>query len=381
MTESDSSASPPDYDSLFANDNNHIDNTISSTTSTPLPHNRKIYFTYPATQNSFQKGFLGVEDASICGTLHLRYSLARPLLATKITLAFTGKLKIEFEQSPLNFNSTRLKSEKIYKDQTIYSETLDLWSSALHGEFQEIDRLDLPFQFDLPANLEPTISLKPENQFYNVYYTLKATIHQKPDFWRLQRKVINLKINCPLDRYSKPPTPWQIDNSAHYLSSYDDEEAISRGIGYDLSLAQRKTPLNSKLNATLNLIFHDARINLKKILCILEERYVIGADGITSKLNKREVTCASVKGTAIAILPGLKNESCVQIAVEVPGKDKVFCSMKTSNVQIRHFLKVLLKLGNADDVELETEIKIINPTININANATIDEQLPSYQVI
>ncbi|CAG8479491.1 10438_t:CDS:1 [Ambispora gerdemannii] len=375
---SDTESSPPDYSSLFDSNNDLpaiINNNNNNTISPTSPHNQKIFFTYPATQTSFQKGFLGVEDASICGTLHLRYSRIRPLLATKIMLTFTGKLKIVLEKSYVGFRTNDLMNKKIFKDQTIYSKTLDLWSSATYeSEFQAINCLDLPFQFDLPAYLESTISLKPENQCYaRIYYTLKATVHQKPDIRRLLRKTKILKVNCLLDRYS---TPWQINNSEFCLSSYDDEKAISRGIGYNLSLAQRTILLNSRLNVTLNLIFHDARINLKKILCILEERYVICVDDITSKIKKSEVTRACVKGVAIAILPGPKNESCVQISVEVPGKDKVFCSMKSSGVRIRHFLKLLLRLGNAEDIELETEITIINPATNINA--MIEEQLPGY---
>src|SRR5688572_23158483 len=148
------------------------------TASTPHPNDYiksdyRMFFTFHPEQSSFLSGYLGVNMATISGTLLIRLSQA--IKVKEINLYFTGREKVELH---------KIKNEKI-----IVEKHEKLWTTTDSIGYELIKDLTLPFEFQLPSDAIESFN----SNFGSIQYTLKAIINKKQ-----KRKKIWIEVIIPI---------------------------------------------------------------------------------------------------------------------------------------------------------------------------------------
>ncbi|CAG8665592.1 6586_t:CDS:1, partial [Diversispora eburnea] len=164
-----------------------------------------------------------ITESSVSGILELNFLPDKPAHAKQIDITLKG---VEY----VFWTEKHGESTKVHRHKEILiCQDICVWRSH-DNTYQEINELQFPFQFELPNHLPSSVKFAREES--KIYYSLKASMKQESSMLKFLGSTESIKIRCPITRYSLFPT---ISNPTHF-SNYDDPSAVSRGIGYSLSL-------------------------------------------------------------------------------------------------------------------------------------------------
>ncbi|KAG9299957.1 hypothetical protein G9A89_009685 [Geosiphon pyriformis] len=305
-------------------------------------HSEKAFFSFLPNQNTFQKGFLGVEQASISGRFHLRYSAREPLHAKNIWIVFEGHEDVFWENRDTQSNKPRGANKNLC------SFSVEIWRGS-NNQFEKITHLDLPFDIPIPENLPSSIELP--HQRGKIYYKLKASILRHPNLLQSDHK--HVEACCLITRYASPHSP----DLTRWI---EWEDAKLKGVGYDVSLPFSSYSRSSEISVPVKLIFYKPLVYLKSINVAIKEYREI-RQGNKKWLQKKYVARTRLAGKQVPALSDSSANVCSTIVkLMVPEEGKIFNSLNSNNITISHKLKVKIMFGRASNVNLAKEIKIEN---------------------
>ncbi|CAG8632172.1 10863_t:CDS:2, partial [Diversispora eburnea] len=204
-------------------------------------YSEKLSFCYAPGHSQFQDGYIGINESSVSGILELNFPSDDPVHDKQIDITLKG---VEY----VFWTENHGKNSKTYRHKEILiCQDICVWRSH-DNTYQQINELQLPFQFELPDNLPSSVKFAREES--KIYYSLKASMKQESSMLKFRGSTKFIKIRCPITRYSLFPTisiPTQFSN-------YDDPSAISRGIGYSVSLEHNCIPPRN--DTILNSVRH-----------------------------------------------------------------------------------------------------------------------------
>ncbi|CAB4375900.1 unnamed protein product [Rhizophagus irregularis] len=315
----------------------------------------KVCFSYPGNQNHFQTGYYGIDaDVSIAGTLHIKFSSSKPLLATKIELILKGYEKVEWVE-------TYGKTTITYSANDVFlNQPLQLWkTSDPNGDYEKIQIMDIPFEIKLPENLPPSIKIDQGEGKIN--YKLIANISRKGNLWKFKRseKCVELSIN--LDKYFLLPT----DLNPFNWYQFNDSEAISRGLGYNITL--ENSIGGPKIPFIINSIlkFYNQDFKITKIFFGIKEYHKLSTKA-NSKKSSFYIVEKNIKREEI--YSNYNDEVKLQTELEIPEwieknkKNPCWDINDRKHIIVSHKVKIKIHCGGifTSNIKLDNEVEIKN---------------------
>ncbi|CAG8710628.1 5573_t:CDS:1, partial [Acaulospora morrowiae] len=223
-----------------------------STTGPKLPisrNSRKAFFSFSNGATSFQQGCLGEQQATISGVLNIRYTDKKPIFAKKIEISFVGKEYAFFRGTVSEDQKTKNDDDEISDDEIsddeipeddgtfsthtakrkIFETSVCIWKSQSKGSYEGVKFLDLPFKFQLPDNLPPSICM--DRGWGRIYYMLKAVISRQPINPDSNKSRKMIKMMVPVVRYTATPSP----TPSRWFAK-EEGPVVTRSVCYDVSL-------------------------------------------------------------------------------------------------------------------------------------------------
>jgi hypothetical protein len=316
----------------------------------------KVCFSYPGNQSHFQTGHYGIDtDVSIAGTLHIRFHSSEPLLATKIELILKGYEKVEWIE---NYGKTTITYSA--EDTFLYLQS-ELWkTSDINGNYEQIQHMDLPFEFKLPENLPSSIRI--DDGEGKVRYKLIANINRKRNLWKFKGSEKCVELPIDLDKYFSPPTDLKPLN----WYQFNDSEAISRGLGYNITLENSIGGPNIPFVINSILKFHKQDFKITKILFGIKEYHKLTTKGKTSKKSSFYVVEKIIKGDEI--YSNSNDEVKIQAILEIPEwseknkKNPCWTTNDRKHIDVHHKVKIKIHCGGmfTSNIKLENDVEIKN---------------------
>jgi len=288
--------------------------------STPLPSDyiktdSRMFFSYHPENTSFQKGYLGVGNTTISGTLHIRFPQA--VEAKNITLNFIGKETVEW------VDLKKVRAEKIIINRSIY-----LWQSASELGHELITDLDLPFEIEIPEDAVGSF----DSHLGKVQYTLRATINRKP-----RRKKNSVEVLVPLCRWTIPKEqemrPLVIKAHARNRKIPLSWQAILPHVFFDV---------NSETLIKLRLISNNSDLRIRKISSCLKTcvRYCVDDRGVIPVQREKRHPKHTVSGKEIMVTPMgsdtiFEANTIVKIPSNIPPTGKTKYMVVKNKIQIK----------------------------------------------
>ncbi|CAI2183087.1 18442_t:CDS:1 [Funneliformis geosporum] len=329
----------------------------------------KIWFSYLPKFKSFNVGFMGVNEASLGGILHLRSTEEHPLYINKIKIGFLGQETRGWSE-PYNIDF-EMKSNL----EKICDINVKLWTSGGNDEFKKVTKWDLPFNIPLPADLPPSMTyLSRNNNDWIVRYRLLATIYRKSP--NLSKKIVSVKNR--LIRYHLQP----ITNPHITLSE------SSRHLGYIIRLDKTYFNLGETIKISMRLFLINLEAKLKEISICVKEYFNYGS-------NNREksyvISKKIINGDSIHNLLDDDNEWNADILLHLPlgqnGNKILLCDITGKNsIKIQHKIKFRFKInkklfGANDIIKVEKYISIknfVNEEMHIGLALALSEEANSF---
>jgi hypothetical protein len=330
----------------------------------------KVFFSYPGSQDHFQINYLGVNpNAILAGTLHLRFPSSEPILASRIDLIFRGSEKVKWTERH-GESSVTYKAKEVFLNQLS-----QLWTTSKpNGDYEEIRNLDIPFEISLPTNLPPSIKI--DGGKGKIRYKLIASISRKGNLWKFKGSEKTVILSVDLNRYFSPPMNLQSFN----WNQLNDYEAINRGLGYDITLANSIGGPSMPFVVNLLLKFHKQDFKITKITFGIKEYRKL-----TTKRKTRKTKCyileKNIKGDEIPL--NSDSEVRTQVKLEMPewNKSKNFCWTINDrrHIDVNHKIKIKIHCGGifTNNIKLDKEIEIKNILVP-NQNYNIDNHNIDY---
>ncbi|GBC00739.1 hypothetical protein RclHR1_03960013 [Rhizophagus clarus] len=351
---------------------------------TVAPHSRyskKIFFEYSPGETSFQLGYLGSDQSSIEGTLHLRYTDDKPIFAKKITLSFIGKEFVQFagsleegqdivdddeseacyiegstnkaydEEESMNDEEEPTNKISTYKaKREFFASEVTIWRSQSKGHYEAVKFLDLPFKFKLPDNLPPSVNM--DKGCGRIYYMLKAVVSRRPIDPNSYTTKKMIKCVVPIVRYTITPEP----KSIHWFKK-EEGPAKQHVLDHDVSVARSIFGSGESIVIPIKLCFHESKIYLKKIFVGIKEYHELRTDKYET-LTKRYIVDETVQADTIPISNGPDNECSVEVKLNIPHERNLVYDVDTTYITVSHKLKIKVCLGKAPDLHLSNFVKI-----------------------
>ncbi|RIA92078.1 hypothetical protein C1645_765900 [Glomus cerebriforme] len=316
----------------------------------------KVFFSYPGNQNHFQTGYYGVDpNVLIAGTLHLRFPSSDPLLATKIELVFKGFEKVKWTEHHGETTVVYSSKDKFIK------QLFQLWTTSDPNENHEkIQNLDIPFEIPLPEDLPPSIKI--DSGEGKIRYKLIAKIKRKGNLWKLQGSEKSVELSIDIDKYILPPINLQPSN----WEQLNDSEAISRGLGYNITLENSIGGPNMPFIINLMLKFHKQDFKITKIFFGIKEYHKLTTKRKHTRNRKFYLVEKDIKGDEIQL--NFNGEVNTQVRLEIPGLNKnnkrspCWTINDRKHILVRHKIKIKIYCGGmfTSNIKLDNDIQIQN---------------------
>ncbi|RIA92085.1 hypothetical protein C1645_875003 [Glomus cerebriforme] len=324
---------------------------------------KKVFFSYPENQTQFLVGYYGVSpNASIIGTLHLRFPSSNPLLATKIDLNFKGYEKVKWTEN-------KGESTATYRAiGTFVSKLFQIWkTSDPNGDFEEIQDLDIPFKINLPEVLPPTIEI--DNGRGKIRYELIVNIKRKGNLWKLEGSEKSVVLSINFNKYALFPINLQPFN----WSQLNNHIAKSRGLGYNITLENSIGGPNMPFIINLILNFHKQDFIISKISFGIKEYHTLIAP-MNSRNSSFYLVEKDIKGSELLLYDGIVN---TQAKLEIDKNNKKLCWTISDgrHIVVSHKIKIKIHCGRilTSNIKLETGVQIKNILLE-------DNELPAYSL-
>ncbi|RHZ54317.1 hypothetical protein Glove_428g47 [Diversispora epigaea] len=311
-------------------------------------YSSKFSFCYIPGHSQFQVGYLGITESSVSGILDLHFPSDDPVYAKQIFVTLIGEEYAERESVDSTY---RARSNLI-------SQGICVWRSP-DDTYQQINELQLPFQFELPNYLPSSVKFAEENS--KISYNLEAIIKQKSGIFRSSSK--SIKIRCPITRYSLPPTiltPIQ-------FSTYDDPSAVSRGIGFSVSIEHNVFSQLIPISIDFGLLFHKPDLKIKKVILGVKQYIKFITSENREKFSKDYVLKYDIKYDKIKNRLDHNNEYKSNVKFEIPPRNdtelnSVRHSIDQRLIKVFHRIKFKVKFGifGGYNINWEKDIKIEN---------------------
>ncbi|RHZ54352.1 hypothetical protein Glove_428g48 [Diversispora epigaea] len=316
-------------------------------------YSEKLSFCYTPGQSQFQDGYLGITESSVSGILELNFIPDKPIHAKQIDITLKG---VEY----VFWTEKHGESTKVHRHKEILiRHDLCVWRSP-DNTYQQINELQLPFQFELPSHLPS--SVKFGNEESKIYYSLKAIMKQESNMLKFRGSTEFIKIRCPITRYSLFPTiliPTQFSN-------YDDPSTISRGIGYSISLEHNVFSQLNPIIINFGLIFHKPNLKIKEVILGVKQKIKFRVK-FARRRFKKYVLKSVIKGNEIKNRLDYNNEYKSSVKFEIPPRNdtklkSVRHSIDRHYINVSHKIKFKIKFGffGGSDITWEKDIKIEN---------------------
>ncbi|CAG8670958.1 17310_t:CDS:1 [Acaulospora morrowiae] len=337
----------------------------------PISKNsRKVFFSFSNGATSFQQGCLGAQQATISGVLNIRYTDEKPIFAKKIEISFVGKEYAFFRGTVLEDKKTNdeeeisddeISDDEIAENDTfsahsakrkIFEASVCIWKSQSKGSYEGVKFLDLPFKFQLPDNLPPSICM--DRGWGRIYYMLKAVISRQPINPDSNKRSKMIKMIVPVVRYTVTPSP----TPSRWLAK-EEGPVVARSVCYDVSLDRETFGPGGTVTVPVKLYFRESQVYLKSIFVGIKEYHEL-------RTNKYETTMKgyiaenTVKADAIPITDGPNNEISMNITFDMPRAKDLVYDVETTYLSVTHKFKAKIKLGGAPDIHLSKVIKVEN---------------------
>lgn len=318
----------------------------------------KVSLSFSPRQNSFQQGLLGLESSKVAGILKINYPSAKPLLAKKIELVFSGKEEIlwtEYQPSGRGYTASIMQSEQY--EFTRYP--IVIWEAErIEGDkgkenFEVIKNLELPFSFKLENNLPPSTIIKYDDGSARIYYRVVVVIHRKSNILKLQGKKKVLKFTIPITKYGKIPY-----KSDMILWNSEKEK---QGVGYDIKVEREIFTRGETINVPIKIIIRNSRVKIKKVSVGLRQHTELQhAGSLVRPKESVDLSLEEVDGSMVKLAADSEEDYCIETKITIPNNDIVRWSVSQSLLVIWHQIEVKIFLDSAQDILLEKEVKIIN---------------------
>uniref|UniRef100_A0A1D1YU92 Arrestin domain-containing protein C584.15c n=1 Tax=Anthurium amnicola TaxID=1678845 RepID=A0A1D1YU92_9ARAE len=327
-------------------------------------YSRKVFFEYSPGETSFQLGYLGSDKSTVEGILRLRYTEDKPIFAKKITISFTGKEFVQFagtleegqdigEDDESEYNEEEVSTTTISTHtakRKFFNNDITIWRSQSKGHYEGIKYLDLPFKFNLPDNLPPSVTI--DGGCGRIYYVLKAVISRRPIDPNSRKIAKMIKYVIPVVRYTITPHPKPI-----YWFKKGEGPAKHHVLDHDVSVTRSTFNPGESVVVPIKLTFREPQIYLKKIFVGLKEYHELRTEKYVT-LTKGYVTEETIKASTIPISHGPDNEYFVEVKFNVPSERGIIYDVDTAYLSVSHKLKVKVQLGKAPDLHLSNFVKI-----------------------
>ncbi|CAG8433145.1 9546_t:CDS:1 [Diversispora eburnea] len=315
-------------------------------------YSEKLSFRYIPNHSQFQYGYLGITESYVSGILELHFPSDNPIHAKQIDITLIGMEYVCWKEKRHKKTITHVVRNPLI------SQGICVWNSP-DDNYQPLTELQFPFRFELPDNLPSSVNFSRE--FSEIFYDLKATIKQESNILKFRGSTKSIIIRCPITRYSLPPTiptPTQFSN-------YDDPSAISRGIGFFVSLEHYVFSELIPISIDFGLLFHKPDLEIKEIILGVKQyvRLIAGKE----KRLKNYILKSVVKYNEIKNRLDSNNEYKANVKFEIPSRcDKKNYSVKHSvdmnYIKVSHKIKFKVKFGifGGRYINWEKDIKIEN---------------------
>lgn len=328
-------------------------------------YSKKVFFEYSPGESSFQLGYLGPDKSTIEGILRLRYTDDKPIFAKKITLSFVGKEFVRFagtlekgqdilkedDESEVydeKASTTKITTHKAKRE--FFASKITIWRSQSKGHYESVKYLDLPFKFNLPDNIPPSVIM--DEGCGRVYYTLKAIISRRSIDPNSRNTKKMIKYLVPVVRHTITPEP----QSIHWIKK-EEGPAKQYVLEHDVSVARSIFGPGEFVVIPIKLTFHEPQVYLKKIFVGLKEYHELRTEKYET-LTKRYIVKEIVQADAIPISQGPDNECFVEVKLNMPHERKLVYDINTTYITVSHKLKIKICLGKAPDLKLSNFVSI-----------------------
>ncbi|CAG8517609.1 11372_t:CDS:2 [Acaulospora colombiana] len=286
----------------------------------------------------------GAQQATISGTLHIRYTEEKPIFAKKIEVSFVGKEYVFFRGTVLE--SRRTEDDEVLNDEDPGAEISE------DGSYEGVKSLDLPFTFKLPDNLPPSVCM--DKGCGRIYYTLKAVISRQPinPDSNKRKKVIKLVVPIVRHTITPPPTPcrWLVKKEG---------PAITHAVCYDVSLDRVTFRPGDTVTVPIKLHLRESYAYLKEIFVGIKEYHELRTNEYETT-TKKYIVDKTISAESIPIADGPDNEMSVNVKFEIPHQRNLVYNVDTTYLTVTHKFKVKLRLGQVPDIHLRKAINVEN---------------------
>jgi hypothetical protein len=318
----------------------------------------KVSLSFSPRHNSFQQGLLGLESAKVAGILKINYPSAKPLIAKKIELVFSGKEEIvwtEYQPSGRGYTTSVVQSEQL--EFTRYP--IVIWEAERdEGDkgkenYEVLNKLELPFSFKLENNLPPSTTIKYDDGSGRIYYRVVVVIHRKSNILKLQGKKKVYKFTVPITRYGRIPY-----KSEMILWNSVKEKL---GVGYDIQVERGIFTKGETINVPIKILIRNSRVKIKKVGVGLKQHTELqNAGSLVRPKESVDILWEEVDGNEVKLSADSEQEYYIEMPIHIPNNDTVRWSLSQGLIVIWHQIIVKIFLESANDILLEKEVKIIN---------------------
>ncbi|RIA88733.1 hypothetical protein C1645_774273, partial [Glomus cerebriforme] len=337
----------------------HMDSTKFPPKSQYINSCKNIFFSYSPNNSNFQQGYLGIQQAKITGTLHIRRPVTNPLLTDKIEIIFTGKEFVKWGEVEMGNNINNNLIELSYI----------IWESSIKGVYQKITELDLPFEIPLPDYL-PSCFLFKRPIKSKIYYILNAKFSRPTKLFGLKCDYKLVSVICPVMRWNLPIRP-----TLQLIPMIRTSMPTLKGVECEVNLDQTIFGIGNSIKIPINLTLENMKVYVKRIKICLKEYHQLMQKKIIH-YDTEDVVKSVIFGDQLMLISGTMNQYEIKAKLDLvtnnQGK-KILPSIHSDHIVIWHKIKVKIILYDAPNIKVEKEVKIVN-TIGEDVASTITEE-------